>query len=102
MAKIKCPDCGGTDLREQTEWNRANCHMQFLIDRDLFCYDCESEAIKHRLDNPIISCDDCEGTPICPMSEAAENARRQNDRYITQNDPRDDWPHAIPMLREAA
>ena len=78
MEKLKCPKCGSFDLRETTEFNKARCHIQFLINPRLFCYDCQSETIKNRLDNPIKSCDDCFGTSTCPASSAAAEATKQN------------------------
>ena len=63
----KCPKCGNTDLREATEFNKARCHFQFLIDHRLFCYHCQMNNIKQILDNPSNSCDDCEFmSPVCP------------------------------------
>jgi len=63
----KCPKCGNTDLREATEFNKARCHFQFLIDHRLFCYHCQMNNIKQILDNPSKSCDDCEFmSPVCP------------------------------------
>ena len=73
-----CPECGGSDWRTKTEFHKAGCHIQFLIDRTLFCYDCAAGIIKYILDHPITSCDGCKGTPDCPSSSAAGEAIRQN------------------------
>ncbi len=96
---VKCPDCGNPDLREKTEFYRACCHVQYLIDDSLFCYDCQLEAVKNLLDNPRKSCDDCSGTPTCPNSDAPWRAMQKNyyTRTSKQDDQREDWPHAMPV-----
>ena len=90
----KCPECGGKNIKSMSTWSEAHCHIQSLIYYSCFCYDCQSDEVKHRIDNPITDCNDCVGTPNCPATYTF--------RYILQNDPRDDWPHAILVLREAA
>lgn len=75
---MKCSNCGGIDLRELTDWYKANCHIQYLISRSLFCYDCQTDDTKKILDNPIKNCDDCEGTDFCPASQKAADAIKMN------------------------
>jgi len=71
---MKCPACGSSDLRETTEYNKAHCHIQYLINGSFFCFDCQCEEIKILLNNPRKSCDECTGTSMCPNSKAARNA----------------------------
>jgi len=59
MKNRKCPVCGSIDMREATEFNRSRCRIQYLINSSLFCYDCQSVAIKQILANPVKSCDNC-------------------------------------------
>lgn len=87
---MKCPKCGSTDFRKKTEYYKAKCDFQYLIDDGLFCYDCQSDVIKQVLDHPVASCDDCEGTPTCPASPAAAEAVGQN--YKTKKE-KPDWEY---------
>jgi len=75
-----CTKCGSNDLKEMTEFHKAFCYVQFGIDTNLFCYNCQSESVRKRLDNPIKSCDECEGTSTCPNSQAAFDAVKKNYR----------------------
>jgi len=77
---MKCPVCRSSDLREATEYNKALCHIQYLIDGSLFCFDCQCEEVKTLLNNPIKNCDECSGTTMCPNSKAARNAVRKNKK----------------------
>ena len=76
---MKCPDCKGKNFRKFTEFHKAACPVQFLIEDRPFCYDCQSDAVKNVLDNPRKSCDGCAGTLTCANSEAAESARAKNN-----------------------
>ena len=64
---MDCPKCGNPDLLEMTEFNRARCHIQYLIDYSTFCYDCQPDCVKEILDNPNKTCEDCKFiSPVCP------------------------------------
>jgi len=94
-----CPECGGSDLRKRTEFNRAACPTQFLIDDSLFCYNCQETDVQQRLDNPITNCRKCD-------TKNNTNCAASNLEADCSDDHTSVWggagPDCMPKLREAA
>ncbi len=110
MKLVYCPKCKGT-IRQDYTWTdffRACCPVQFLIQDTKICFNCLSKVeailVMLKIQEPVENCSLCD-IEECPVSSGMRNASKLNceakettfKEQCGPEDLRDDWPHAIPV-----
>ena len=63
---MKCPICGEHEMLTFTDYYRAGCPVQYLIDRRPLCLKEITDEARRLLENPIEGCHNCSGHSMCP------------------------------------
>lgn len=111
MKLVYCPKCKGA-VRQDYTWTdffRACCPIQYLIQDTKICFNCLSKAeailVMLKIQEPVEDCSSCDDVEECPVLSGMRNASKLNretrektfKEQCGPEDLRDDWPHAIPM-----
>jgi len=101
----KCPDCKGNVRMDYTytDFHRAACPRQVLIDDKKICFNCLPVAtaivVMYVLENPVLSCKECD-------TKNSTDCAASNLEADCSDDHTSLWggagPDCKPMLQEAA